>query len=276
MTDVGGESGFAGRLILLIALAILLAFAFQGSRGLYETTEGRYAESAREMLETGNWLVPQLDYEPHWSKPPLTYWVLAGGMLLLGENEWGVRAAPAVAYLIIVWAVYGLGAAMWGRRTAFAAALIYATSPFAVVAANSVSTDPILAMWEALSALAYWTALVRWRSDRRASSRWIVLFWLFAGLGFLTKGPPALLTMLVVFIFHGWRIVARREAPVLASRLGIPVFVAVSSWWFVAVGLAHPGLLEMWVSEEVVGRVVDPTFNRNPGWYGPLVVLVLP
>ncbi|MCK4510708.1 glycosyltransferase, partial [bacterium] len=77
-----------GRTVLLIVLAALLAFAFQGSRGLYETTEGRYAESAREMLETGDWLVPRLDYEPHWTKPPLTYWALAGGMALLGENEW--------------------------------------------------------------------------------------------------------------------------------------------------------------------------------------------
>ncbi|KPK99456.1 MAG: hypothetical protein AMK75_06425, partial [Planctomycetes bacterium SM23_65] len=93
----------ARREILLVVLAVVLAFGFLGTRGLYETTEGRYAEAAREMIETGDWLVPRLDYEPHWAKPPLTYWALAGGMMLLGENEWGVRLAPALAYLVTVW-----------------------------------------------------------------------------------------------------------------------------------------------------------------------------
>ncbi|MCK4409855.1 MAG: glycosyltransferase family 39 protein, partial [Candidatus Eisenbacteria sp.] len=277
------------RIALLAVLAALLAFAFQGSRGLYETTEGRYAESAREMLETGDWLVPRLDYEPHWSKPPLTYWALAGGMALLGENEWGVRAAPALAYLVIVAAVYGLGAAMWERRTAFAASLVYATSPFAILAANSVSTDPFLAMWEALTALAYWKALkavsaqgaiaVGQRaaaSGARASGRWIILLWLFAGLGFLTKGPPALLTLLVIFIYHGWRCAARRPTPALTSLVGIPLFAVVGFAWFIVVGVMHEGLLQHLVQEEVIGRIADAGFNRNPQWYGPFVVLLLP
>ena len=284
-----------GRTVLLIVLAALLAFAFQGSRGLYETTEGRYAESAREMLETGDWLVPRLDYEPHWSKPPLTYWALAAGIALLGENEWGVRAAPAAAYLVIVAALYGLGAAMWGRRTGFAAALVYATSPFAIAAANSVSTDPFLAMWEALTALAYWKALKAGRqraaavesrqhgtdvpgprAGAGASGRWIILLWLFAGLGFLTKGPPALLTLLVIFIYHGWRCATRRHAPALASAWGIPLFAVVAFGWFVTVGVMHEGLLQRLVQEEIVGRIADPGFNRNPQWYGPFVVLLVP
>ena len=279
-----------GRVILLIVLAALLAFAFQGSRGLYETTEGRYAESAREMLETGDWLVPQLNYEPHWTKPPLAYWALAGGMALLGENEWGVRAAPALAYLVIVAAVYGLGAAMWGRRTAFAASLVYATSPFAIVGASLISTDPFLAMWEALTALAYWKALnaVSTRgaaaaaghgvvpSGARAAVRWIVLLWLFAGLGFLTKGPPALLTLLVIFIYHGWRCATRRPAPALTSPVGIPLFAIVAFGWFIAVGVMHEGLLQRLIQEEVIRRVSDPSLNRNPEWYGPFVVLLLP
>ena len=74
---------------VMLALALLVGFSFQGSRGLYETTEGRYVEVAREMVETGNWIEPTLGYRPHWAKPPLTYWAIAGGIKLLGVNEWG-------------------------------------------------------------------------------------------------------------------------------------------------------------------------------------------
>ena len=62
----------------MIFLALFVAFSFQGTRGIYETTEGRYAECAREMVETGNYLAPTLSYRPHWSKPPLAYWIIAG------------------------------------------------------------------------------------------------------------------------------------------------------------------------------------------------------
>jgi 4-amino-4-deoxy-L-arabinose transferase len=301
-TGSSRAAGGRGRFFLLVTLSVVLAFAFQGSRGLYETTEGRYAESAREMLETGNWLVPTLDYGPHWTKPPLTYWAIAGGMILLGENEWGVRAASAVSYIVVVLAVYAMGRLMWGRRSGFAAGLVYATSPLAVLAANSVSTDPLLAMWEALAALAYWRAVAACGTEpRRHASRgigdrpqtldvsagadrqgsqglrlWIVLFWLFAGLAFLTKGPPALLTPLVVFIYHGWLTATRRRRPALFSRLGLTLFLVTGLGWFVVVGLMYEGLLGRLVRDEIVGRIADPAFNRNPGWYGPFAVILLP
>jgi 4-amino-4-deoxy-L-arabinose transferase-like glycosyltransferase len=262
------------REILLAVLALVLGFGFQGSRGLYESTEGRYAEAAREMIETGDWLVPQLDYEPHWSKPPLTYWAVAGGMLALGENDWGARLAPALAYLITVWAVFALGRSMWGRSTAVAGTLVYATTPLAVLGAAAVSTDPILAMWEALAALAYWRALAA--RDARASGRSIVLFWLFLGLGFLTKGPPALLTLLAVLIFHGWWRATGRNALRLASLPGLLLFAGVGLGWYVVVASREQGLLAYLLRREVVDRVASARFHRNAAWYQAFLVILLP
>ena len=56
-----------------------------------EPDEGRYSVIASEMIETSNWLVPQLWYVPHLDKPPLTYWAVAASMKLFGRNEWAVR-----------------------------------------------------------------------------------------------------------------------------------------------------------------------------------------
>jgi 4-amino-4-deoxy-L-arabinose transferase-like glycosyltransferase len=64
---------------VVLAIAFLITSVFQGSRGLYETTEGRYAECGREMLIAGKYLEPTLDFKPHWTKPPMTYWAIAGG-----------------------------------------------------------------------------------------------------------------------------------------------------------------------------------------------------
>lgn len=271
---------------VLVALAVTIAFSFQGSRGLYETTEGRYAEAAREMIETGDWLVPQLDYHPHWSKPPLAYWAVAGGMLVFGQNEWGARASSGVAHVLVVLAVLWLGTAMWGRATGLVASLVYATAPLAIVAASGVSTDPILALWEALAALAYWRAIEASRarqgagaSDVSPSGRpalWVILFWLFAGLGFITKGPPSLLTPLVAFVHHGFLRVKRAPRPALYSVTGLAVFAVVGLSWYLLVVGRESGLMGRLVREEVVGRIFSPSFRRNPQWYMPFAIIIVP
>ena len=135
---------------VMLALALLVGFSFQGSRGLYETSEGRYAEAAREMLETKNWVEPTVGYRPHWTKPPLTYWAIAGGIKLLGANEWGVRLYNAIAFVLTVLAVTSLGTTLWDRPTGLAAGLIFASSPFPVIGAYTATTDTLLTLWETM------------------------------------------------------------------------------------------------------------------------------
>lgn len=71
-----------------------------GAYPLMDTTEARYAEMSRKMLETNQWLVPQFDYGiPFWGKPPLSFWASAVTMKLGGVNEWSARLAPFLASL---------------------------------------------------------------------------------------------------------------------------------------------------------------------------------
>ena len=71
--------------------------------GLIEPTETRYAEIAREMLKSGDWLIPRLNGIPHFHKPPIAYWATASGMALLGANEWGARLGLALAAGFVLW-----------------------------------------------------------------------------------------------------------------------------------------------------------------------------
>ncbi|MGD9900393.1 MAG: ArnT family glycosyltransferase [Calditrichaceae bacterium] len=259
--------------LLLILISLSIAFIFQGSRGLYETTEGRYAESAREMLETGNWLIPQLDYEPHWTKPPLSYWAIAAGIKLFGVNSLGARSANAFFYLLLIFLVYALGKTIWDDNTGYVSAIVFATSPFMIAAENNVSTDMILSFWELLTVFAYWKAV---RQNGKRGQGWIVLVWLASGLGFLTKGPPALLSLLSIIVFHTIRLRQGRELPRLMTFSGIFVFIISAFSWYLYVVLRTEGLLDYFLKDEVVSRVFSDKFHRNPEWYKPVVIYLGP
>ncbi len=137
----------------------LLGAAFQGSRGLYETTEGRYAEAALETLLSGRLLEPTLNGKPHWTKPPLTYWAIAAGLRLFGHNTWGVRAYLVLAWVVLVASIDWAGGVLWGRRAGALSALIAATTPMFAAAAHVVSTDLLLTTWAALTVALFFHGL---------------------------------------------------------------------------------------------------------------------
>ena len=257
-------------LALVAAFAFVNAAAFQGSRGLYETTEGRYAECARETMLTGDWDDPVLDGHPHWSKPPLTYAAIMAGTRLCGNSPWGVRAYLVAAMVLAAAAVWWTGLSIWGPAAGRWAGVVFATSPAIAVAAHSVSADLLVALWTALTLAAFWHA-------RTAHSRWAALgAWIFAGLGALTKGPPALLVPLAT-LGCAKLLLRRTEAwkpPYWTTALGLALFLAIGCGWFAEEATEHPGLFAYWIGQELVARNVTAEFNRNPGMFFVFAVYI--
>jgi len=240
-----------------MGLAVLCAVAFQGSRGLYESTEGRYAECVRQTLESGSLFEPMLNGEHHWTKPPLTYFAIAGGLLVLGENTWGARAYLAVAFILTVIVIYYLGLLLWGRDAAGFPALVYATSPFTIGAANAISTDTLLVLWLALSMLFFWCA-VRWNQRR-----YIALMWAAVGLAALTKGPMGFLSLFGIFPAYVILRVRKERVPSFLDPIGLALFVVVGLGWYLWSMAKYPELFRYWVMHETIGRMVEGEFNRN-------------
>ena len=252
-------------LLWLLALLIALAFAFQGSRGLWGTDEGRYTNVALRMLNSGDYLFPSLnDEEPHFSKPPLTYWAIAESVRLLGRNEWAARLPNALAFIGTGLLMYGLGLRLTPGRP-WLPALIYVTSLGPFVAANVITTDTLLTLWETLAVFAFVAA---WFSDdAQRRRRYLLLMWCGFGLAFATKGPPGLLPLLPIAVLR-WSYPS--SSPPVVSWPGLAAFVVIGFSWFAAVIWARPELLGYFLGYEVYDRLFTSVQDRNPQWYGAL------
>ena len=252
----------------LIALsALLLALGLLGSRGLWDPDEGRYSNVALNMLASGDWLNPRRNDEVgHWTKPPLTYWAVAGSVAAFGPTPWAARLPSALAYLLTAWLTWWLARRLVpGGEDMAALAFLSMLVPFA--ASQLVTTDSLLMLFETLAMLAYVEARFGAAAHAR---RWGIAMWVALALAFLTKGPPGLLPLLAMLGFDGLTRGARRHR--VFDLAGLAIFLLLAVPWYVAVTANTPGLLAYFLGDEVVNRVASNEFDRNGQWYGWLAV----
>lgn len=253
----------------LPALLILIAFSFQGSRGIWEPDEGRYTSAGMNMHENGDWLVPTVDGEhPHLTKPPVVYWALAASFAVFGHNEWAARLPGGLAFVGTGLLVFGLGRRLCPAKP-WLPAVVWATSLAPGVASNVISTDPLLVLFETAAMFAF---VEGWLRSGNEGRRWYVLMWLGWGLAFLTKGPPGLLPLLAMIGFLAAH--DRANLRRLLSPAGLLVFVVVAFTWFVLIVAQQPDRLGYFLGYEVYDRVFTAAHDRNAHWYGAFEVYV--
>lgn len=254
---------------LTFACALALGFAFQGSRGLWETDEGRYTQVAMEMLRSGDYITPRRHaHHIHPTKPPLTYWAIASSVGQFGRNEWAVRAPYALAFALTVGLLFGIGRRLTPALPGLPAA-IHATTALSFFAANLVTTDTLLTLMTTLAVFGYVGARWPLREDHRAWP-WIVLMWSGFGLAFVTKGPPGLLPLAAILAFDA--IQPQHRTRQLFDPRALLAFAVIGLSWYVAVVLRNPGLMTYLIEEEVVARVASSEHGRFPQWWGGFYV----
>ena len=253
----------------IAALLVLIGFAFQGTRAVFEPDEGRYTATALNMLKGGDWLVPTVDGEhPHLTKPPVTYWAIAASIGLLGYHEWAVRLPGALAFVGTGLLVFGLGRRFCPAKP-WLPALVWGLSLAPVIGANIVSTDALLVFFETAAMYAFVEAWYRDGADRR---RWLLAMWLGWGLAFMTKGPPGLLPLGAMVAFLA--IHDRPKLRGLFAPLGLLLFALVGFTWFALLVYQEPDRLSYFLGYEVYDRVFTARHARNAEWYGGFEVYV--
>jgi len=250
-----------------LKLAIVLIFAVLGVRGwmaaslpITDSTEARYAEISRKMVETANWITPQFDYGvPFWGKPPLAFWVSAAGIKLFGTQPLVARAGIFLTSAALL-LVYGL----WIReavdkRLAVVATLMLASSAVYFISAAAIMTDMMLAAAVTLSLIAFW------RRAHGGSRTWGFIFFISLGMGLLAKGPIALIFVFFPVIF--WSLTVDRKFAAIKRFSwvsGSAVTLLVAAPWYAFAEYKTPGFLNYFIIGEHVKRFLVS------GWKGDL------
>ena len=138
---------------------------------LTDTTEARYGEIARKMLETGNWITPLHDYGvPFWAKPPLSFWLSALSMKYFGVNEFAARLPSLFFSIAILWLLWALVKKHSGSIVAITTVLVLSSTLAFIADAGAVMTDPSLLFCITLTMVSFWRAVVE------NNKRWAYLF----------------------------------------------------------------------------------------------------
>ncbi len=244
-----------------LVFAAVAFFALLGQRGLNEPDEGRYAEIAREMATDRDWLVPHMNGLPHYQKPPVIYWLTASSFRVFGEHEWSARLPSALSALGIVILVFLLARRVFGdRQRAVMAALVVTSCGGFFAMSRLLTPDMTMTFWI--------TAAVVAAVYRR---RW--LFFVLMGIGFLTKGPMALVVPVSAVI--GWELAAADDEKLhLPWVRGLALTLAISLSWFVVLSLRDHPLADYFWRYELVERFGSKTHGRSrPFWF---FLMVLP
>ena len=191
--------------LLIVAFASLLFVPFIGNMHLFDWDEINFAESAREMLVSHNYLTVQIDFKPFWEKPPLFIWFQVLSMKLFGINEFAARFPNAMCGVFTLLSVYNHGKKLYDSKFGLTWVLMYSCSILPYLYFKSGIIDPWfnLFIFNGVAFFVYYIQELTERSGNARQIRFLIISAIFIGLAVLTKGPVAFLIFciaLVVFV----------------------------------------------------------------------------
>lgn len=270
--------------VLIITGAMCVYLVGNQSVGLFDRDEPRYAQTSRQMLRSGDWVVPRFLDRVRTAKPVLIYWCQASAMAVLGDANGAGRFAARLPSALAMTATLALLAVAVsraaGRRRGLWTAFVLGSCVMAVVSAKMCLTDGVLLLWITASQICLYRM---WR--RGPDWKTAAVFGLTAGLAGLTKGPVALginaMTLLALWgvgrtlpavptpVARRWT--AGRTAIVVA--VAAAVLVAVVTPWLWAIQERAPEFLRTAIGRDVIDRMQRGQEGHSgpPGLYLLLV-----
>lgn len=251
----------------ILGAALLIRLLTLGAYPLMDTTEARYGEMARLMIETGNWITPQFDYGvPFWGKPPLFTWMSAVGIETFGINEFAVRVPHWIAGVVIL-LLMGLFAKRLGY-SGLITALVLATCGIFSIAAGAVMTDMALTLGMTIAMLGFYLCWLSYEEDK-PNTGWGYIGFLGLAIGLLAKGPLVIVLMGLAVVpwlavQHSFTQVLKmlwQRFPIVSGTL---LMLIIALPWYVLAERATPGFIDYFIVGEHFKRFLVS------GWEGDL------
>ena len=247
----------------IVAILLLTRVLALPIMPLSDTTEGRYADIAKNMADSGDWVTPHLwhngQYVPFLGKPPLSFWLDAISIKLFGVNEFAVRLPGVIAFAAILGFLWLIVSRYSNRDIAWRAVFLNLSSVVLFISSGLVLVDMILTFGVAGALLAYYAFL----EEKRAGLKklWSITVFVMLAIGFMTKGPVAIVLFgLPVFV---WTAVNRRWRDIRhhAWIVGTVLFLALVVPWFWTAEVKNPGFLKYFFINENFLRFVTHQYG---------------
>lgn len=238
---------------------------------LFNITEAKQAEIARQILVRSNWITPVYNGEIYFDKPILLHWLMAFGFSMLGVNEWAVRLPSAIASTILILTTWLFTSKFQNQRTAVLTATILLANPLTLFLGRTGQHDMLMTCFMAI-------ALYCWYWAYSTGQRWSYFsFFIFLALAVLSKGPLAfILCSLIIGIFLTCVGRWREQWKAMPHGWGLALFGGITLPWYILV-IKENGweFIHQAFIYNNVDRFLTPNLNQVGPWYYYLPVILV-
>jgi 4-amino-4-deoxy-L-arabinose transferase-like glycosyltransferase len=253
----------------LFAVCAAIWLVGLGFRGLFNPDEGRYAEIPREILASGDWVIPHLNGLVYIEKPPLQYWATAISEATFGQNDWAARLYTGLCALATVYVLWAMIRREWGGVAAARAAIMLGSSLLFVLLGHQLTLDMSLTLFMTLTFVGFCNAqrAVRWQG-------WMLLSWAGIAAAFMTKGLIAGVLPLFTLIIYSalqrdvapWRRLLLARGAVLFGVLCLP--------WLILIQHRLPQFFQFFFVREHFERFLTKIEDRYQPWWFFIPILL--
>ena len=229
-------------LVLVTIAALIFLVCIISPPALMDDVDAVHAQMSRNMVQSGDWVIPHLDGVPYMEKAPLLYWLIAICYTIFGVHDWVARIPVALAAVLLCWTTARYGAWAFGRRAGFYAGLALATCCGLFLFTRILIPDVMLTLTVTVCFMAFQRALNE-DSEEPHQGRWAALLAVSLALGVLLKGLIALVVPIggaLVYLTLTRQLFVRETWRRLHPGSGLLLFLAIAAPWHIAATLRMP------------------------------------